>query len=122
MEYIGRASARRPLLHVHAREDETFYVIEGSILFHFPREKLLAPAGTAVFLPRGVPHDVVVPRGLARALILLVPGGLEEYFRAVGQPLRAPIFPEKETPGSRPDVETLRAAAESYGVEFQRAW
>jgi hypothetical protein len=120
MEYVGRASARAPLLHVHEREDETFYVIEGVIVFHFLEQKIMAPAGTAVFLPRGVPHDALVPLGLARALVLFVPGGIEEYFQAVGPSLPSPTFPEATA--GRFDVEDVRAIAASYGLEFLRLW
>src|SRR5579883_781363 len=45
-----------PPLHVHSREDESFYVIEGTIQCQFGETHFAASAGECVFLPRGVPH------------------------------------------------------------------
>ncbi|HEX7721091.1 MAG TPA: cupin domain-containing protein [Pyrinomonadaceae bacterium] len=42
--------------HIHTREDEYFYVIEGSIVVHAGEETYQAPPGSFVFLPRGIPH------------------------------------------------------------------
>ena len=55
---LGEALIRpggEPPLHVHAREDETFYVLEGEITFQRGHERIDAGAGDAVFMPRGRP-------------------------------------------------------------------
>lgn len=68
--------------HVHANEDELFYVLEGE---HVVRvgddEKRLGP-GDSLWAPRGVPHAQrrVVP-GDGRMLIAFLPGGFEGFFR-----------------------------------------
>jgi mannose-6-phosphate isomerase-like protein (cupin superfamily) len=68
-------------LHVHQREDEAFYVLEGRLTVRCGDRTFDAGPGSFVFLPRGVPHGhTVAPEG-ARKLILLSPGGFEGFFR-----------------------------------------
>ena len=47
-------------LHVHHREDEWFYVIEGELTFWVGGEVIPAPAGSFVYGPRDIPHTFVV--------------------------------------------------------------
>jgi len=67
--------------HVHSREDECFYVLEGVISVECGDARWEVGAAGFVFLPRGVPHtwDVVGER--ARVLIITAPAGLEEFLR-----------------------------------------
>jgi mannose-6-phosphate isomerase-like protein (cupin superfamily) len=69
-------------LHVHEREDELFYVLEGEHVFQIGEREHRAGPGELVFAPRGVPHSQrrVVPRE-GRTLVLTAPGGLEGFFR-----------------------------------------
>jgi quercetin dioxygenase-like cupin family protein len=80
MTVIDSDSAGGAPRHVHAHEDECFYVLEGAITVECGDDtwEPLEP-GAFVFLPRGVPHawDVVGDR--ARILIVTAPGGLEEF-------------------------------------------
>jgi ribosomal protein S18 acetylase RimI-like enzyme len=47
--------------HRHLAEDEAWYVLEGRLIIRIGEEELEAPAGTAVFGPRGVPHTYANP-------------------------------------------------------------
>jgi mannose-6-phosphate isomerase-like protein (cupin superfamily) len=69
-------------LHVHEREDELFYVLEGEHVFRVGERDHHAGPGDLVFAPRGVPHSQqrVVPR-VGRTLVVASPGGLEGFFR-----------------------------------------
>ena len=69
-------------LHVHSREDELFYIVEGEhIITLGDREHRLGP-GDALFAPRGVPHaQRRVEPGVGRELVVLTPGGFEQFFR-----------------------------------------
>jgi mannose-6-phosphate isomerase-like protein (cupin superfamily) len=69
-------------LHVHSREDELFYIVEGEhIITLGEREHRLGP-GEAIFAPRGVPHaQRRVEPGVGRELVVLTPGGFEQFFR-----------------------------------------
>src|ERR1700674_4071280 len=46
----------RPPPHVHTREDEGFYIIEGRLAFSCGDRRLEAGPGSFVFLPRGIEH------------------------------------------------------------------
>jgi quercetin dioxygenase-like cupin family protein len=67
-------------LHLHRREDEAFYVLDGAVDFVCGEERFRAEPGAFVYLPRGVPHAFLGVAERSRVLVLLVPGGLEEAF------------------------------------------
>jgi quercetin dioxygenase-like cupin family protein len=70
-----------PPLHTHANEDETFYVVEGELRFKLGEEIAPAPAGTFIFIPRGVAHCFQnTGGGTARVLVLFNPSGMEGFF------------------------------------------
>lgn len=78
-----------PLPHIHHREDEAFYVLEGDIEVLEGDRTFVAGAGSFVFLPRGVVHGFKnVGAQPARMLIMATPAGLEKFFEEVGQPAR----------------------------------
>jgi mannose-6-phosphate isomerase-like protein (cupin superfamily) len=69
-----------PPLHVHDREDECFYVLDGELSIRCGSDAFDAPAGSFVFLPRGRPHRFSPRDRSARLLLIAVPGGIEDYF------------------------------------------
>jgi mannose-6-phosphate isomerase-like protein (cupin superfamily) len=77
-------------LHVHEREDELFYVLEGEHVFQVGDQTSTAGPGALVFAPRGIPHAQrrVVPR-TGRTLVLTAPAGLEGFFRELAEADRA---------------------------------
>ncbi len=98
-------------IHFHYREDETFYVLEGTVLFLIGEEWRDAPAGSVIHVPRGTVHGFHNGSGApARLLVLNMPGGLhEELFVAMSQ-LPPPASPE--------DGAALVALAHRYGTEI----
>jgi quercetin dioxygenase-like cupin family protein len=103
-------------LHVHHREDEWFYVIEGALTFWVGGTVIEASAGSFVYGPRDVPHTFIVRSPQARFLLVLEPAGFEEFLRAVGQPAPTLTVPPPAPPPS--DPAPLVAAAAEYGVEI----
>jgi quercetin dioxygenase-like cupin family protein len=70
-----------PPIHVHAAEDECWYVIEGDLRFKLGEEIALAPAGSFVFVPRGTPHGFQnIGDEPARILVMFTPAGMERFF------------------------------------------
>ena len=70
-----------PPLHTHANEDEAWHVIEGELRFRLGSELSRAPAGSFVFVPRGVPHCFQnIGASPARILVLFTPSGMEHFF------------------------------------------
>jgi mannose-6-phosphate isomerase-like protein (cupin superfamily) len=45
-----------PEIHAHAAEDDSFYVLEGELIFTVEDEEVAAPPGTFVLVPPGVRH------------------------------------------------------------------
>jgi mannose-6-phosphate isomerase-like protein (cupin superfamily) len=104
-----------PPLHVHRREDESFYVLEGTVTMRCGDRTFLATAGSFVFLPRGVPHTFVVEGDKpARMLTLMTPGGGEAFFAAAGRPAEREGLP----PAGPPDIAALKRAAVEYESEI----
>jgi mannose-6-phosphate isomerase-like protein (cupin superfamily) len=49
-------SARGPESHVHADEDDAFYILDGELTFELDEGDVAAPTGTFVLVPPGVRH------------------------------------------------------------------
>lgn len=105
-----------PPPHIHHREDEAFYLIEGEVEFHCADQTFFAQKGDFVFLPRGLPHWFHLQTETARALIITTPSGLEKYFEEYSEPAKALVLPER--PSYAYDPELLARAAAKYGFEF----
>jgi len=99
--------------HVHHREDEAFYILEGKIRFRRGEEEFTAGAGEFVFGPREIPRSFKVLEGGTRALVLLTPGGMEQMIIEGGVPVRDAAQP----PTREYDVDHVLALAKKYGWE-----
>jgi quercetin dioxygenase-like cupin family protein len=102
-----------PPLHVHSREDEAFYVLEGEIRFRQGEDEFVAGPGTWVWGPRGVPHAFKVQSESARALVLVTPGGLERMFEEGG----VPASESAEPPEREYDPNAAVAISKRFGFE-----
>ena len=103
-------------LHIHTREDEWFYVIEGELTFWVGGEVIVAPSGSFVFGPRNIPHTFVVSSNQARFLLGTTPGGFEKFVAAAGVPAeRLDVPPPADGP---PDIEALTATAATFGIQI----
>ncbi len=103
-------------LHVHTREDEWFYVLEGELTFWVDGQVSVAPAGSFVYGPKGVPHTFVVSSETARFLLVTEPAGFEAFTRALGQPASRLEIPSPAT--EPPDVEGLAQLAATFGLQI----
>jgi mannose-6-phosphate isomerase-like protein (cupin superfamily) len=104
-----------PPLHVHHREDEAFWVLEGELSMCCGDRTFRAAAGSFVFLPRDVPHTFVVEGDRpARMLTLLTPGGGEAFFVAAGR------SPENDglPPAAPPDIALLQRVGAEFGSDI----
>ena len=102
-----------PPLHVHSREDEALYVLEGEIRFRQADHEFVAGPGTWVWGPRGVPHAFKVESERARALVVVTPGGFERMFEAGG----VPASDSDEPPEQGYDPEAAAAISKQFGFE-----
>ena len=58
-----------PPLHIHHREDEAWYILNGQMTFYVDEEALVAPSGTFVLAPMGRPHTFTVDVEPTRARV-----------------------------------------------------
>ena len=102
--------------HIHHREDEAFWVLEGELEIAAGGEAFKASAGSFVHLPKDIPHAYKnVGTRPARFLTLMVPAGLEKFFEEVGKPGTDPSSPP---PFEEEDIDKLLTLAPKYGAEI----
>ena len=106
-----------PPPHIHHREDESFFVLEGEITFTVDGKRIVAKAGSFVQGPRGIPHafknESSVP---SRMLIHVSPPGFEKFMAEFAHPVAS--FSSPPVPVTPADIEKLMAIAPKYGIEL----
>ena len=80
-------------LHVHYREDEGFYVLEGSVAIEVGDQVVELTAGQHAFGPRDIPHRFTVGPDGAHMIWVLTPGGFDEFVDEVSAPADTPTVP-----------------------------
>jgi quercetin dioxygenase-like cupin family protein len=115
LEHLALQGHGSPL-HVHAREDEWFYVLDGELKFLVDGKKIDAPAGTFVYGPRDIAHTFIVTSPKARFLLGVEPAGFENFMRAAGEPAKTRAIPP--APSQPPDSARLAALAAEFGIEI----
>ena len=101
--------------HLHHKEDESFYVVEGEMTFYVGDERVKAGPGAFVYGPRGVPHGFEVEGDApARMLLQNYPAGFERFPVEVGEPAKELTLP----PAEPPDMERLVEIAAKYEIEI----
>ncbi|MCI4350357.1 MAG: cupin domain-containing protein [Thermoplasmata archaeon] len=96
-----------PPLHVHGRENEMWYILEGRFRFRADTEIFLAPAGSFVFIPRGTRHCFQnLGESTSRILVMFTPAGMERFFEQFA-----------ELPPGRVNPEAYRAIAHDCAMQ-----
>jgi len=104
-----------PPPHVHAGQDEVFYVIEGLFAVTCGEQHWRAGPGSLVFLPRGVPHGfTVTDDGPGRTLLINAPAGFADVVTELGDPASELTLPGPDVP--MPDPERIAAVSEAHGI------
>ena len=104
-------------LHVHHREDEALYVLDGELSVRIGDAMHEARQGSLVFGPKGVPHKYWVNSPSARLLMIFSPAGFEGFIRKTSEPatsLAPPPISEAVI-----DFDKILAAAAEYGAEVR---
>jgi len=104
--------------HVHTLEDETWYLLEGELVWTLGGQDFLGKKGSFIHLPRFVPHSCANKSNKpARMVITYAPAGFEQWYLDVGKPA---VEDHRNSP---PDVssEELSGAVrrgKEYGIIF----
>ena len=97
-----------PATHIHLREDELWWVLEGDFRFRTADDWLRASTGGMAFGPRGMPHAFQnVGTTPGRLLIVTTPSGVERFFEQFAEAGTLPV-----------DFEQLTAIGKANWLEF----
>lgn len=103
--------------HIHNRENETFYILEGELSFQVGERHMTLPAGSFVHAPKGIPHSFHNQgKTPVRTLTMVVPAGLEKFFEEVGYPVTDKDTPVPITPAEQ--IKKMLEVAPKYGIEM----
>src|SRR5262245_46923823 len=103
-------------LHVHHREDEGFWVLDGDVTFQVGDTTIEAHAGDYAFGPRDIPHRYTVGAAGCRMLFICTPGGFEDLVIAMSKPAGSRTLPPPSA--EEPDWERVAAIARAHGGEL----
>lgn len=107
--------AAEPPRHIHHREDELWYVLDGQMTFQVGDATLLAPAGSFAYAPKGVAHAFTIDVEPTRVLVLATPSGFERFAMELGVPAESDEMPAGL---ALPGPEVLGPVAARYDIEI----
>lgn len=100
-----------PPPHVHHREDEAFYVLEGEYEVQCGDRKIHAVPGSFVFASRDIPHAFRnVSSGTGKVLVTIAPARIEKFFEELSALSNAA--------SGTPDLNQVKALAKRYDIEI----
>ncbi len=108
-----------PPPHVHEREDEMFYVLEGMLDVYVGDECFQATAGECIFLPKHQAHAFQIRSSEVHMLVLMTPGGFMNATATMAIPAQSLEIPPDDgiTYATVNLVETIKIF-DKYGVRF----
>ncbi|MDQ3810372.1 MAG: quercetin 2,3-dioxygenase [Chloroflexota bacterium] len=108
-------------LHVHHKEEEGFWILEGSATFQVGDHTIEARAGDYLLGPRDIPHRYTTGPDGCRMLFIFTPGGFEELLRAISAPAERRTLPPPDAPAPTPsaeEMERMQAMIQAHGCEL----
>ena len=107
-----------PMPHIQTLEHEGFYVLEGEVSFTANEKEIIAKRGTFINIPPNVTHSFKnKTKVLAKMLVILAPGGLENLFIEVGDEVSDPTIQPPST--SEDKMKKIIKLLSDYGVEIK---
>jgi mannose-6-phosphate isomerase-like protein (cupin superfamily) len=104
-----------PPPHIHSREDEFWFVVDGTFEIRIGDEVHSVGPGGFAYAPRGTLHNFRnTAEAPSRILVGFTPGGMEGFFRESGRPA-TDDGPAPPVDGD--EIARTMAAATKYGVE-----
>ncbi|MBL8163069.1 MAG: cupin domain-containing protein [Anaerolineae bacterium] len=116
-EWANPGSGTPP--HIHHKEHEVFYILEGEMTFFKDGQAVKAGPGTLVHVPSGVVHNYLNQTDqIVHMMVMVTPGGFEQLLLAISDP----IIAGQSAPAVTPEkIETLTRLAPVYHMEVVNA-
>jgi quercetin dioxygenase-like cupin family protein len=108
-----------PPAHTHSREDESYYILKGSIRYTVGEDVITVHEGEYVYLPKGLPHKFELLSEQAEVLMWISPAGLDQWFWDNSAP--SPDGNQLPMPQGPPPAHVIDHFVKSlreYGVEM----
>lgn len=102
-----------PPMHVHTDAEETIHVLDGQVTAHTATDSHTVDAGQSVVLPSSEPHSIVAETQ-AEILATTLPGGFDEFVRAVGESVDEEVIPAN--PPSEAAIGRVNTHASEHGI------
>lgn len=107
-----------PPPHIHAFNDEWFYVMDGVMDMTVGNENIIASNGMSVWIPRNTVHAFKVTSPTCRVLNGFTPAGMEQVVKSLGRLAERRELPPQGLDAN--DAKKLAAFANNYwGVEAE---
>jgi len=106
-----------PPLHIHHREEECFYLLDGTFEITLGEKTFNASTRDFIQIPRGTIHKFHnMSSTTARMLLIFSPAGMDKYFEETLEPVqdRSAAIP----PISEAMIGRLVNAGPKHGLEF----
>lgn len=104
-----------PPPHIHQASDEALFVLDGELEGFCGDREWRARPGSLVFLPRAIPHGFSVSTaGPGRLIVVVSPGGFDQFVAAASKPAQALRLPEPVPP----DPAMLTPLAAAHGIQI----
>ena len=106
-EYTGFEKTG-PSMHLHLKQDEIFYVVEGEYRFVVGEETMHLKTGETIFLPRNVPHTWIQLTDKGKMIYLVQPAGkMEDFFKAMSKFKTRPSEEQSKKIHEEHDMRTI---------------
>jgi quercetin dioxygenase-like cupin family protein len=106
-----------PPMHIHHREDECFYLMEGELEIEVGGKTIAVRSGDFVHAPKGVPHTYRNTGSChAKMMVTFTPAGMEGWFETTLVPVREN---DEAPPAPNPAmIQRMLDAGPEFGVEW----
>jgi mannose-6-phosphate isomerase-like protein (cupin superfamily) len=111
-------SGTEPPPHVHTREHELFYVLEGTLDVYVDDEVFQLGSGECAFLPLGRPHAFIIRSPEIRMLTLITPGGFMRVVAPMATPAVKMEIPSDAVTYATADLQETIKIFMKHGVCF----
>lgn len=119
LENESDGNTRTPI-HVHAEDDETVYIMDGELTAVMNGQPRRLTAGESIFLPRGIPHQLMNMSGNpCRYILIGTPALFDRFLEDAGHERRPN---EVAAPPTPEEIERLREASPRFGITLLPDW